>query len=619
MKTGKEGKKGKKGMKKMPLAEFLGNTAVPDGFDKKVVNWADVTEDDDMSDIPLPKFKEELILPTAPKASRPNEIDTSRVPTMPPFKAYIGNIPYGAGEEELKQFFENLSPISVQLPRDDKGTGRTRGFGYVEFETRECLIEALKMHGTQLNERTLKVSLPEEGQRDQDRGRDRGSGAIGDDDRTAGDWRKAPRPEQQMSASHQPQYQQQQSQYSSAPRPDTSREMAGPWRSAAASVPSEMSRTQRNGYDNPPLRNYEPAGGAFRESRPGYDSSYSDDRRPPGGAFSDRRTGGSGYDNFSRGGYDDRRRDGGGYDNSYSRDNYRDAPRQASRYDDYNRRPAYSDNRYESDRGNDFERPQRSAGAYDRPPVRSDPVRSEDQREPAAATSAPVDEAPKTRPKLQLKPRSKPLEEIAAPAPVASRNIFGDAKPVDTARKEMEVEEKLKSLDVKEPATEPGRARTISSGSGSGSTSNRLRKESETDRRDENRPRRNDNFRDTRDADFGRRNDRPAPDRNFGENRDRRPGFGNDQRRPLHDERRRDDRGFQDRHSDRPVLRDRRDDRRDDRGPIRPRPDDDRRPDRRPELNRERDNNNGDYTVRNKYDALNDEDFDASTRYSVQD
>jgi hypothetical protein len=49
MKTGKEGKKGKKGMKKMPLAEFLGNTAVPDGFDKKVVNWADVTEDDDMS------------------------------------------------------------------------------------------------------------------------------------------------------------------------------------------------------------------------------------------------------------------------------------------------------------------------------------------------------------------------------------------------------------------------------------------------------------------------------------------------------------------------------------------------------------------------------------------
>jgi hypothetical protein len=26
-----------------------------------------------------------------------------------------------------------------------------------------------------------------------------------------------------------------------------------------------------------------------------------------------------------------------------------------------------------------------------------------------------------------------------------------------------------------------------------------------------------------------------------------------------------------------------------------------------------------DYTVRNKYDALNDEDFDASTRYSVQD
>lgn len=48
MKSAKEGK-AKKKAKAIPLAQFLGNESVPDGFDKKVVNWADVTEDDEMS------------------------------------------------------------------------------------------------------------------------------------------------------------------------------------------------------------------------------------------------------------------------------------------------------------------------------------------------------------------------------------------------------------------------------------------------------------------------------------------------------------------------------------------------------------------------------------------
>jgi len=45
---------------------------------------------------------------------------------------------------------------------------------------------------------------------------------------------------------------------------------------------------------------------------------------------------------------------------------------------------------------------------------------------------------PKSRPKLQLQPRSKP-EEPAAP----QASIFGGAKPVDTAAREKEIEERL--------------------------------------------------------------------------------------------------------------------------------------------------------------------------------
>lgn len=69
----------------------------------------------------------------------------------------------------------------------------------------------------------------------------------------------------------------------------------------------------------------------------------------------------------------------------------------------------------------------------------------------------------RTRPKLQLQPRTKPVEQIivkeevseeapvaaapepaaAIPAAVAAVNIFGAAKPVDTSAREREIEERL--------------------------------------------------------------------------------------------------------------------------------------------------------------------------------
>jgi len=62
--------------------------------------------------------------------------------------------------------------------------------------------------------------------------------------------------------------------------------------------------------------------------------------------------------------------------------------------------------------------------------------------------------APRERPRLQLAKRTVPAEEAAESVeekPQASSAIFGGAKPVDTARKEREIEEKLKSVAPKEP------------------------------------------------------------------------------------------------------------------------------------------------------------------------
>lgn len=51
-----------------------------------------------------------------------------------------------------------------------------------------------------------------------------------------------------------------------------------------------------------------------------------------------------------------------------------------------------------------------------------------------------VSAEPRSRPRLILQPRTKP-EEPAAPTPQSS--IFGGAKPVDTAAREKEIEERL--------------------------------------------------------------------------------------------------------------------------------------------------------------------------------
>ena len=70
-------------------------------------------DSDGFGKISPPSSSNTVILPTAPKALRSNEIDTSKVPNAPPFKAYIGNIPYDANEGDLQYFFGGLKVCSL--------------------------------------------------------------------------------------------------------------------------------------------------------------------------------------------------------------------------------------------------------------------------------------------------------------------------------------------------------------------------------------------------------------------------------------------------------------------------------------------------------------------------
>ncbi|MCL5958007.1 MAG: RNA-binding protein, partial [Chloroflexi bacterium] len=58
-------------------------------------------------------------------------------------RLYVGNLPYGATEEGLRQVFSQAGPVvSVTLPMD-RATGRPRGFGFVEMESSADAEEAV--------------------------------------------------------------------------------------------------------------------------------------------------------------------------------------------------------------------------------------------------------------------------------------------------------------------------------------------------------------------------------------------------------------------------------------------------------------------------------------------
>ncbi|KAI4900734.1 hypothetical protein NFI96_014370 [Prochilodus magdalenae] len=153
----------------------------------------------------------------------------------------------------------------------------------------------------------------------------------------------------------------------------------------------------------------------------------------------------------------DRNRDGPWRDDRYGgRDRHDDRDRR-DRYDDRDRRDRYDNwdrtDRYE-DRGNrDYDRGGNDSRGGGRWAFGSGFRRDHDDRRDEDRYERREERAPQQRPKLNLKPRSIPKEDEQSggppPQPPAanpsrSASIFGAAKPVDTAAKEREVEERLK-------------------------------------------------------------------------------------------------------------------------------------------------------------------------------
>jgi RNA recognition motif-containing protein len=72
---------------------------------------------------------------------------------------FIGNLPYGATDAELREHFATVgAPTQIVIPVD-RETGRPRGFAFVDFAEREIAEEAIRrFNGQAFKGRMLAVS-----------------------------------------------------------------------------------------------------------------------------------------------------------------------------------------------------------------------------------------------------------------------------------------------------------------------------------------------------------------------------------------------------------------------------------------------------------------------------
>ena len=79
-------------------------------------------------------------------------------------KIYIGNIDYEITEEELGEIIKEkgFEALNVTIIRD-KYSGRSKGFGFAEFENDEQVQKAIgSLDGHELKSRKLKVNKAQE-------------------------------------------------------------------------------------------------------------------------------------------------------------------------------------------------------------------------------------------------------------------------------------------------------------------------------------------------------------------------------------------------------------------------------------------------------------------------
>ena len=75
-------------------------------------------------------------------------------------KLYVGNLAFETSGENLRQHFAQAGTVETATVVEDRDTGRSRGFGFVEMSSKEEGEAAIaQFNGNDLNGRALTVNV----------------------------------------------------------------------------------------------------------------------------------------------------------------------------------------------------------------------------------------------------------------------------------------------------------------------------------------------------------------------------------------------------------------------------------------------------------------------------
>ena len=77
-------------------------------------------------------------------------------------KLFVGNLPWSVGDAELGEIFANHGEVLSARVINDRDTGRSRGFGFVEMETADVAALIRATDGYEIAGRNLRVNEAED-------------------------------------------------------------------------------------------------------------------------------------------------------------------------------------------------------------------------------------------------------------------------------------------------------------------------------------------------------------------------------------------------------------------------------------------------------------------------
>lgn len=328
------------------------------------------------------------------------------LPDKPPFTVHLGNLSFDATVGDVTDFFTGCECTNVRII-EDKLEMKPKGFGYAEFATRDGLKQALTLNGSSFQGRNIRISVA-------DPPKDRGDRPEA---RELNDWsRKGPLPDlpgrgdRQSSRGFGNDFGGDRGERKERfPEGDGKVRDFGNWeRKGPLSPIAQPERGPREG--GRPRTNDGPRGEGFRE------------RRSSPAAWGEGRQQGS-----------------------------QDGSRPPRR--EFQERPVVERTPTAAEQDNQW----RTKMRPDAPAAKS-PIPSRDGSE-APSSPAPSNAHPVGRPKLNLAKRTvSDMPDQPSPTSVsgdAKASPFGAARPIDTAAKEREIEEKrVAAIQAKKEAEE---------------------------------------------------------------------------------------------------------------------------------------------------------------------